>query len=79
MPTQSQPPLGAVGAHRNRYLLGSPDALLDHPRRLAGAEPGEPHDDRVLDLAVRMLLEHADAHPAPHPAPPADRPREDRP
>ena len=65
-------------------VLGSPDALLDHPRRLAGAEPGEPHDDRVLDLAVRMLLEHADAHPAPHAAPhaatPADRPRqEDRP
>lgn len=61
-------------------VLGSPDALLDHPRRLAGAEPGEPHDDRVLDLAVRMLLEHADPHPAPPAATPADRPRqEDRP
>ncbi|MEP7737637.1 hypothetical protein ABKW28_08305 [Nocardioides sp. 31GB23] len=48
-------------------VLGSADALLDHPRRLAGAEPGEPHDDRVLDLAVRMLLEHAEPHPGAHP------------
>ncbi len=43
-------------------VLGPADALLDHPRRLAGAEPGEPHDHRVLDLAVRMLLEHPDRH-----------------
>ncbi|MEN8706203.1 MAG: hypothetical protein ABF306_08715 [Nocardioides marinisabuli] len=54
-------------------VLGPADALLDHPRRLAAAEPGEPHDDRVLDLAVRMLLEHPTTDPT------ADRPTDHQP
>ncbi|ANH37808.1 hypothetical protein I601_1369 [Nocardioides dokdonensis FR1436] len=57
-------------------VLGSADAVLDHPRRLATAQPGEPHEDRVLALAVRMLLDAA-PHQAPHQTPHQTQPQED--
>lgn len=49
-------------SRRGYPVVGDPDVLVDRPRLLAAATPGLPESGPVLDLAVRLLLEHGSTH-----------------